>query len=202
MHSAYMIGSFWTNIPGYKTRGQCSRCLTTESMEHILIGCTAEPVNTIWPLARAKWPHSPELWPDINLGTILGCGSLTIPKNNNDNNNCNQNEGRTNNRGKNRLLQIMISESAHLIWVLRCNRVINDRSHTVTEIRSRWIKAINTRLTEDKVIATKIKRDKTSIRLVRQTWEDILKKDTNTPLPHDWVHNRVVLVGRRARHAP
>jgi hypothetical protein len=111
-------------------------------------------------------------------------------------------------RGAKRLLQILISEAAHLIWVLRCERVIVDdsdenqaeeqiprRTHTNTEIKSRWLKAINTRLIEDKITATKVKRDKTSTLKVKETWELLLKKSAE--LPHNWVHNREVLVGRR-----
>jgi ribonuclease HI len=84
LHNTYMISSFWSHIPGYKTRGQCQLCQTTEDLNHILTQCSAEPVNTLWTLARSKWPHlgphSPEQWPEITLGTILGCGSLTVPK--------------------------------------------------------------------------------------------------------------------------
>jgi hypothetical protein len=195
-----MIGHFWSNIPGYEPRGQCSTCQTTETMDHILTSCAAEPVNVVWSLARETWPYPPEQWPEINLGIILGCGSLSTPEATNVEGNRDQTQAQTNGTGRNRLLQILVSESVHLIWVLRCDRVINDRSHTAAEIQSCWIRAINIRLTDDKVIATKIKQDKISIDLVKQTWEKVLQK--NTTLPHDWVNNREVLVGRRVRRTP
>ncbi|KAH9973170.1 hypothetical protein BJV77DRAFT_968467 [Russula vinacea] len=75
--------------------------------------------------------------------------------------------------GAKRLLQILISESAHLIWVLR------------------WLRVINTRLTDDKIIATKIKRDEKSKRKTRNTWEHILRKQGD--LPNDWITSREFL---------
>jgi hypothetical protein len=96
-----------------------------------------------------------------------------------------------------RLLQILVSESAHLIWVLRCEHIINERSHTPTEIKSRWLRAINSRLIDDKIIATKIHHRKTSLKLVKSTWTKVLQKDGH--IPWDWFHHREVLVGRRVQ---
>lgn len=61
-------------------------------------------------------------------------------------------------RGVSRLLQIMISEAVHLIWVLRCERVIQEKTHTPEEVKARWFKAINRRLTDDKITATVIRK--------------------------------------------
>ena len=201
MHGVYKIGNFWTNIPGYEDRGQCPRCHTTEDMEHILTTCTIGPVNEIWTLARNTWPHDPELWPQINIGIILGCGSLSTledeQSDSDDEDNQDNHQRRSNKKGMDRLLQILISESAHLIWVLRCERVINERSHIKEEIRARWLKAINARLTDDKIIATKVKRGKTNIKLVQNTWAKALQKESI--LPRNWIYIREVLVGRRVR---
>ena len=41
----------------------------------------------------------------------------------------------------------------------------------------------------------KIKQDKKSILIVKNTWENILRKDMD--LPDDWIASREVLVGRR-----
>lgn len=96
-----------------------------------------------------------------------------------------------------RLLQILISESAYLIWVLRCERVIQPRTHSETEIEKRWLRAINKRLIDDKITATKIKHGISHINLVKRTWEAVLRKDGE--LPEKWMHNREVLVGRGVR---
>ena len=77
MHETQKIGSFWTHIQGYKDRQYCPTCGTTESMDHILIACRAGPVCTIWNLAKESWPQENPQWPEITLGTILGCGSIT-----------------------------------------------------------------------------------------------------------------------------
>jgi hypothetical protein len=84
-----------------------------------------------------------------------------------------------------------------MIWVLRCERVINERSHTPSEIKSRWLRAINSRLIDDKIIATKIRRGRTPLKIVESTWTKVLQKCG--PIPQDWIHNREVLVGRRVR---
>ena len=200
LHGTQKIGSFWSNIRDYEACQHCTICNVTESMEHILIHCTATPTRTIWNLARNTWPHDPTHWPEISIGMIMGCGSLTMPAANAANPPRDaRHPPRNTTEGAKRLLQILISESAHLIWVLRCERVIQEHSHTTNETHHRWLRVINTRLTDDKIIATKIKRDEKSKRKTRNTWEHILRKQGD--LPNDWITSREVLVGRGARHA-
>ena len=198
MHGTQKIGQYWTHIPNNEERELCTFCHVTESMDHILTRCRATPQTLIWQLAKNLWPHNQIPWPEITLGIILGCGAISIPKEPNQVND--EREIRTQTyrqRGARRLLQILISEAAHLIWVLRCERVIQNTEHihSESEIETRWLKAINTRLTEDKLKASKIKRDKRSITTTKLTWEPILIR--NQILPNDWVHNCEVLVGRR-----
>jgi hypothetical protein len=59
---------------------------------------------------------------------------------------------------------------------------------------------INKRLTEDKIIATRIKRNPKAIQQVKHTWEDVLKKGGD--LPNEWIYIREVLVGMRTRGPP
>ncbi|KAI0245006.1 hypothetical protein BJV78DRAFT_1270683 [Lactifluus subvellereus] len=68
----------------------------------------------------------------------------------------------------------------------------------LTRSINRWHHTINARLTNDKILATKIKRDnpdKKSAQTVKSTWEHVLRN--NTDLPDDWITSREVLVGRR-----
>ncbi|KAJ6630752.1 hypothetical protein B0H10DRAFT_2336653 [Mycena sp. CBHHK59/15] len=52
--------------------------------------------------------------------------------------------------GTTRLFRILVSESAHLIWRLRNERVIQEKdAASDREIRNRWLKAINNRITLD-----------------------------------------------------
>ena len=62
---------------------------------------------------------------------------------------------------------------------------------------AKWFKAINRRLTEDKITATIIKRDSPFTQVVEATWEDALRKFSDLPI--EWIHDREVLVGRSAR---
>jgi hypothetical protein len=154
-------------------------------MTHILIHCRATPVRAIWHLAREHWPHENPRWSNITLRMILGCGSI-IRISHPEPNNAENHEHRSD-TGAVRLLQILLTELAHLIWVLRCERVIQQKDHSTNEIKTRWVANINKQLTEDKIITTKVKRDKTSIRKVRSTWEALLKKTWE--LPYNWLQN-------------
>jgi hypothetical protein len=162
-------------------------------MEHILTLCENRESTIIWNLARNTWPHARYPWPEIDLGTILGTGCLKV-KHAEDQQ---QPQNHPTDKGATRLLHILISESAHLIWVLRCERVIRGTLHNESEIRSRWLKSINIRLTEDRTVATKIKRNKGFSNLVINTWDKVIKKENDAP--KDWIIHSEVLVGSTTR---
>ncbi|KAI0252966.1 hypothetical protein BJV78DRAFT_1198089 [Lactifluus subvellereus] len=67
----------------------------------------------------------------------------------------------------------------------------------IGEIHHRWLSTINARPTNDKLTATKIKRDKRTIQKAKDTWEHVLRNQMD--LPDDWITSREVLVDRRAR---
>jgi hypothetical protein len=163
-------------------------------MEHILTQCDATANHIIWTLAERTWPHHDMPWPDINIGLIIGIGCLNTPKDI-DPQNQNERNPRTiaTQKANTRLLQILISESAHLIWVLRCERIIQEETHSDDEIRARWLRKINERLTCDRITATKIVRNKTYTNLVKNTWKKALQRHHD--LPVDWFNDREVLVG-------
>jgi len=193
MHDTFKIGDYWSHIQAVAERRFCTTCGVIESMSHILTHCRSHPTQLIWRLAKETWPHNNIPWPETDLGTILGCSCLNTPQANNQE----QNPRSALERGASRLLLILLSESAFLIWVLRCERVIQEKDHTPQEIRSRWLRAINTRLTDDKITATKIKRNKGFTNLVVNTWEPVLSKERD--LPNEWIYSREVLVGSRTR---
>src|ERR1700679_106567 len=144
MHQAYMIGAIWRHIPGYEHRHLCITCNAEDSMQHILTECNALTRRKVWKLAQRTWPHAPEFWPNINLGTILGTGALTLPER------C-PNQIQVNHdlrpspksKATLHLLQIIIFEAAHLVWVLRCERVIQEKTIDEQGIRTRWHRVIN-----------------------------------------------------------
>ena len=70
--------------------------------------------------------------------------------------------------------------------------------HIVTagEIRARWLRAINDRLTTDKVTAMKIIQTDKFTKLVERTWEPALRKAQD--ISANWITSGEVLVGRTA----
>ena len=197
MHEVFKIGEYWNRIPDVAERSICSTCRMTESMSHILSLCRSDPNRIIWDLAKTTWPHDDLPWPGNDLGTILGCGCITAQKVANQDQNNNQNTSNAHLRGATCLLHILISESAFLIWALRCERVIHEKIHSHQEIKSKWLRVINERLTEDKINATQIKRNKGFTKLVVDTWEKVLEKEG--AFPNAWTNRHEVLVGSRLR---
>jgi hypothetical protein len=104
------------------------------------------------------------------------------------------------NKGASHLLRILISESAHLIWVLRCKHTITGQTHTDNIITKRWINIINQRLQLDHAIAARKDRSKKTISQVHNTWEDVIQINNNNNIyinirNNNWVTTLEVLVG-------
>jgi len=97
-------------------------------------------------------------------------------------------------KGPTWLLQILLSESVYMIWVLRCERVIQEKALSDGKIRARWHRVINERLTIDKVTALKITRTNEFTKQVEDTWEPALRKEGEIPV--QWMYCSEVLVGR------
>jgi len=163
-------------------------------MSHILTQCKEKNTRVIWHLVKNLWPHRNTPWPEISLGMILGCGGIHLRPNRPRRND--QQRGKATLQGPTRLLQILLSESAYLIWTLRCERVIQEKPLSEGEIRRRWYCTINERLTIDKVTATQIKRNNKYMKLITGTWEPILRKEGEIPV--NWLQCGEVLVGRTA----
>jgi hypothetical protein len=191
-YDIFMIGQYWSCIQAIADRQLCTMCGSIELMSHILIQCRSSPTRIIWELARTTWPHENLPWLEIDLGMILGCGNLSIPQPIIDQG---QNCRKAHLRGASRLLQILLSKSAYLIWTTRCKRVIHRKNHNHQEIKSKWLHVINSRLTNDKIATSKIKQNKGFTKLVVNTWEKVLDKESD--LPNNWITVREVLVGSR-----
>ncbi|KAF9471236.1 hypothetical protein BDN70DRAFT_909401 [Pholiota conissans] len=191
MHGAYKIGRYWAHIPGHEDRQKCEECNNTdETMEHILTMCRTSGQRVIWEAAKRLWALRGLEWPEISLGSILGCGTRII---------------RSNNRrailpGATRLYRIIMTESAHLIWKLRCRWRIQDASNptklpTDNEIWNKWIDTINRRLQLECLQTNRARygRSTISAAVVENTWWAVLLQRDN--LPEDWVKSTGVLVG-------
>jgi len=77
IHGTHLVGRYWSHIDGYEERERCTTCNEMESMSHILTQCKEKNTQTIWRLAKALWPHNNIPWPEVTLGTILGCGNIS-----------------------------------------------------------------------------------------------------------------------------
>ena len=193
MHGAFRIGKFWDDIPQYAHRANCAKCNESpESLEHILFDCENATIATIWKLAEQTWPTSFGQWPDIQLGLVLGCGSIALPD---------QDDETMIRTGPSRLLRILISESAHLIWALRCEHTIQGLNHSIDAIKSRWLNKINQHINLDRHTATIYNRKPITRNLVQNTWQAALLERLPS-LEEDWITNPEVLVGITLTRSP
>ncbi|KAH9852906.1 hypothetical protein C2E23DRAFT_729714 [Lenzites betulinus] len=188
MHGAHKVGKYWSNIPGYEQRSLCRVCEVEESMAHILYECAAPGQATLWSLAdhalrgRGLQPLR------RSLGAILGIPSLKAP----------DGIGQAG-EGKSRLLKIVLSETAFLVWKVRCERVIewdgdDGRVHAEKQLQRVWKNVINERIRLDAARTNKAwKRRRIPPRVVLDTWAGTLHDEAS--LPEDWTGTPGVLVG-------
>ncbi|KII84249.1 hypothetical protein PLICRDRAFT_118018, partial [Plicaturopsis crispa FD-325 SS-3] len=143
----------------------------------------------IWQLASKLWHKKQNQWLTPTYGAIMACG-LAEFKDDQDN-------PRT---GSARLYKITVSESAHLIWRIRCERRISreddpQQYHSKAEVHNRWIHAMNTRLTLDRAMTDRKKHGNKAlaVQVVLNTWSGTLMNED--ALPDNWIRETGVLVG-------
>ncbi|KAJ7208383.1 hypothetical protein GGX14DRAFT_365484 [Mycena pura] len=149
-------------------RAICRDCGVIESLEHILVSCESPGQRLIWKAAETLWLERELEWPEISLGTVLGCGLAEF-----------RDDGGKIDRGAQRLYRILISEAAYQIWRLRNERVIDRDGAPASEeeIMNKFKFVINQRLQMDKLLANRPRKEN---------------------LPTDWLSEPRVLVGSRA----
>jgi ribonuclease HI len=96
-----------------KERVECQHCGTIESMEHMLSQCEIPGQKEVWDLAKELWTKRNPNWTWPGIGTIISAGLANFK---ND-------EGKMK-PGEARLYRILMAESAHLIWKIRCERLM------------------------------------------------------------------------------
>ncbi|KAJ7128146.1 hypothetical protein C8R43DRAFT_1090214 [Mycena crocata] len=180
IHDGYKVGKHWDHIPGHEDKGPCNACGDSETMEHILTRCNASGQEQVWELASELWKlKTGNELPKPVMGQIMACAAIK--------------RGDT---GTSRLYRIVVSESAHLIWRIRCERVLQEKPvPSRHELHNRWMRAINSRLQLDCELTNRMKYGKKALAkdLVKDTWCKVLKDETN--LPKDWMRETGVLVG-------
>ncbi|PBK78096.1 hypothetical protein ARMSODRAFT_946958 [Armillaria solidipes] len=126
----------------------------------------------IWGLAQQIWRQKTKTDLTITKGIIMSCG-VRSPS---------SHRSQTKRGTETRFCQILISESAHLIWKMR-----NDRQ--------RWTHALNRRMKLDCILSDRkrFQRKATQKSLVLKTWQGTLLEESS--LPEDWTTINGVLVG-------
>ncbi|KAF9492911.1 ribonuclease H-like protein [Pleurotus eryngii] len=190
IHGAQKCGEWWRNVPNFEFREACPECHVPESMEHILVDCEAPGCLVIWQLAGNLWEKKGKIWTPPTFGDILGCAAINFTPE----------VGNVRGPGLTRLYRILVSESAYLIWKLRCERRIQrgddpSQYHSREEIICRWRFAINHRLKLDCIMTNKSKFDSEAIAevMVKHTWEGTLMNEESLPI--HWYRKSGVLVG-------
>ncbi|KAJ7579795.1 hypothetical protein C8J56DRAFT_897067 [Mycena floridula] len=185
IHGAQRTGEYWKHIPTCEDRQMCSHCEVEESMEHILTQCTNSVQATVWELAKSLLDKRGGVWPTISFGTLMGCGLVNIVEG-----------GSKVDTGRTRLFRIIISESMHVIWKIRCDVTVDgedipSRDHII----NKWTRAINCRLEEDRLLTNKFRYKKKALEksTVLETWKRTLQNEDS--LPKDWTRGPEVLVG-------
>lgn len=110
LHGAHCVGRYREKIPQYEHRGTCSRCGMQDSLEHILIDCQMSEQVTVWALAQSLWKTVGYIWKPISFERVLRVG-LEAP----------MLDGPNTPWKMARLWHMLVSESAYLIWRLRCD---------------------------------------------------------------------------------
>ncbi|TFK89296.1 ribonuclease H-like protein [Polyporus arcularius HHB13444] len=194
LHGAQRLGNFWASIPGYEQRALCSRCGMEDTMEHILFECTTHGQNIVWSMARAAINLTGCQTPRLSLGAVLGAPMLVVKRN-----------GKVA-KGPSRLLKILVVEGAHLIWRMRCKRVIEwedapDRAHSASEVRACYWQAVNKRMEMDRsLVYSRLTGRKPKRARVLETWRDVLADKED--LPENWIETPGVLVGMLGQPRP
>jgi hypothetical protein len=173
VHEAHKVGRYWEHTPVKDTFMPCDHCdIPEESIEHILLHCKASGQETVWKLAESLWRRVNRTpWPHISIGLILGIGLVEVKSNQ---------HAKLPLTGPTRLLQILISESAYLIWVLRCEWRIGmdadpSKIHTPKEIRARWNTSLLKRMRQDAILTNRRAYGRKALKkeLVEDTWEGV-----------------------------
>lgn len=132
-HDAFMVGDKWRRpkmSDELQARAVCSKCNVTESMDHILFQCEAVGRSQVWELLREHWEGTGYEPRELCWGTIVGAPCMTARADG----------GVRLLDAKSELWTILATESAYLVWKLRCERVIQNEGSefTVAEVENRW----------------------------------------------------------------
>ncbi|KAF9028876.1 hypothetical protein BDZ89DRAFT_898370, partial [Hymenopellis radicata] len=189
LHGGFRLGRRWLHIPGCADRAFCQHCNREDTMSHILFECAIPGQAEIWNLARHVVEEKKIEWWQPTLGLVLGAPLIRI-----------KSSSRKPLPGSTRLLRIVLSESAHLIWSLRCERVIvyqnsPEKWLSTTHIKNLWRERINERIRLDCLMTSRARFGSSALseHTVTTTWSGTLRDEG--ALPAQWVRQPEFLVG-------
>lgn len=180
LHDAFMVGRHWLRpkmSEELQARAVCRVCNELESMDHILFKCRAVGREHIWSLLRSAWRLTGREERVPTWGSILG--AACIP--------CEAGEDAMHDAPSNALWTTLATESAYLVWKLRCERVIQNegKEFTTMEVSNRWHSTMNGRLTMDRSATAKALGDRAlKSQRVQMVWKPIIEGADSLPL--DW----------------
>ena len=195
-HGVYRLGSFWSHIPGCEDRAECPLCGKQDMLEHILTECESTERRVTWAQANALWRRRYNGDLPTTGGAVLGGGLASFKKS----------DGKPD-AARNRLYRILITEAAHLIWVLRCERRITGSDspechHAEEAVKNRWYRKMNERMQIDCLLTNAYLYGKKALK-TKKVYDTWAKCSTNTEdLHHEWCRHPGVLVGRTPRRPP
>ncbi len=188
VHNGYMIGSHWLrpNMSAeLQQRAICAICGEQETMTHIIFDCKATGQERIWELMRRTWALTGKDWKTPSWGTTFGAACAVFVTGN----------GRRDEAAES-LWCILATKSVHLIWKLRCERVIQKEGEDFSknEVTNRFYSTLESRLNLDRRTAARA-RGKRALKTqeVDRTWRPVL--ENRDDLPPKWVVDNEVLVG-------
>ncbi len=188
VHDGYMLGTHWLRPKmslELQMRANCAICGERETMTHVIFECKAKGQEIIWTLLEQVWSHTGEVWKRPSWGTTFGAACAVI-----------KTTGGHRKPAAEALWCILCTEALHLVWKLRCERVIqkDGADFTANEVTNRFYSTIDSRLNLDRRTAA-ISRGKRSLKPqdVERIWLPVIEDGSD--LPPKWVVNNGVLVG-------
>ncbi len=154
-------------------------------MTHIIFECTATGQGLIWELLEQLWKNTGATWKAPCWGSVFGAACAVFKTS----------EGNRKTYIE-QLWCILCTEALHLIWKLRCGRVIQNEGADFqpSEITNRFYSTLDSRIDLDRRTAM-MSKGKRSLKTadVARIWIPVLENGNN--LPPKWVGDRGVLVG-------
>ncbi len=188
IHDGYMIGTHWLRpsmAVDLQTRAVCAVCGECETMTHIILECDAVGQRTIWELLKKVWMLTETVWHEPCWGTTLGAACAVF-----------KTADGTRKTATEQLWCILATEALHLIWKMRCERIIQNKGKQFSEreVTNRFYATMDSRLNLDRRTAARAKGKRAlKPQDVERIWRPVLANRFD--LPPRWVSNGGVLVG-------